>query len=263
MSLHIQAALPYPAAPRFLFSSLLHQAGAVITGESGVDPAHPASNLAQWEPWRQYQASNATSIGFYVDLGSAASANTLALLGSNISGKSLTVYRSDNGGDWTGLYTLTPTDDQALWVAFLGDSARYWRVTIATGGDTDPVIIRSAALGTALVLESGLRPGAELPPTLAEWEAETQNSVQGVLLGRSVRHQPWQADIALPAIAEAWALDNLPALLEHLETLPAFWCPDATTWPWAALAYLREPASLTYSAHGEIDLTLPLAGISA
>lgn len=261
MSVHIQAGLPYPSQPRLLYSSLLHAAGAVFSS-GGTVSGYPAENLARWEPWREWRGSHATSVEFSVDLGSAQSANTLALLGENISGKLITVYRSDNGSAWTAIDGYLPTDDSTLWKAFLGDSARYWRVTFAGNSLAAPVIIRAAALGVALDIPSGLRPGAAAPPLLPEWQAETQESYGGALLGRSVQRMPWEADIALPSIEDSWALANLPGLLDHLETKPAFWCPDATLWPWASLAYLREPAAITYSQAGNVDLALPLAGVA-
>lgn len=110
--------------------------GATITASSS-DSSHPVSNLQDERLSTLWASTAVTAQSIYIDMGSAVSVNTVALMGHNISSSAtVTIY----AGATTAVSALSSaiTYNDGMMLLFSGGNTyRYWKLSIS-GNDAAP-----------------------------------------------------------------------------------------------------------------------------
>jgi hypothetical protein len=151
---------------------------------------------------------------------SAKAADYMAVWGHNLHqvGGSVKPQYSTNGGstwnDATAAYS--PTTGRTLFIGFTSTLAADWRCLVVT--TTGQAVIAGIQIGSAMVFDTGLKPGFA-PATLSpKIESKTAMSELGVNLGVSRLSAGITGKIDMNNLDPAWVRSDLVPLIDHFSS---------------------------------------------
>jgi hypothetical protein len=218
------------AFPVILYLNILKNVGATLSASS-TDTGYAIADIADYRAYKFWQSGTlVTGITIDLDLGAsgAANADTIGLVNQNITSQGGTVeVKAD---------TVTPpvTVVQAAYTPTYGDvdlqqfaapgAKRYWRVTLAKGGNfaTKP-FIGELFLGMRTTLSEYLAPDTD--PYLKTTEAVAQRSEGGHYLGAILRGRRHMFDLAFSdaGASRTFHQSDLDAFVDnHVDLLRPF-----------------------------------------
>lgn len=156
-----------------------------------------------------------------VDMGTAVTADSAAIVGHNCFTKGNTVFieSSTNNTTWTTRATETPTDNSTLLFLFNPVSARYWRVRISSG--TVPTI-SVAIIGPRFNFPAGIRPPYKPVWLSQSYELTTNMTIGGQFVGNKVQEIGGETQINLVSFERGFAESDLLPFRNHYNLGRAF-----------------------------------------
>lgn len=193
---------------------------------------------------------------------SGASADYCALMAWDLSGTTITVQSSDDGGTtWDDVAGPVMSTDRV--VAFLFDEETHdlWRVSFS---GTTPPEVASVSLGLATDMPRGLPVGFE-PPRQARNNTITNNRTdQGHLAGRSIIRRGIETSLSFKHLDPDWIRDTWEPFIDHAETKPWFFVWSPVDWP-NEVAFLWTDGDIRpprYSSAKYMDVQLSVKGFA-
>jgi hypothetical protein len=202
-----------------------------ITASSEIDTS-PVSNLRDGSTYQAWQADSAGAQEIIVDNGVAAIADYFGIAVHNIAraGSSVVLAYSTNGTDYTDIGDpISPAADGVIFVRFATITARYWRLTFASGS----VPLRMAVLyiGQLLVLQRRIYSG-HAPHTFGRRTVMAQGrSEAGHFLGRVIKQEFLEHTIEQKNLTPAWARSYLLPFYDAARLVPFFWAWRPSQYP--------------------------------
>lgn len=191
-------------------------------GKSTEDTNYPVVNITD-EATTKYWKPTALPAYVSVDMTTATSADSCAIIGHDLGSKSCSVkvQKSDNNSTWTDVTTaISPTDDTTILLLFKSVSARYWRIYI-TGSGSKPYVAY-VMLGDRFTFPAGV-----LPPYTPVWlsqkyELLTSVTIGGQFQGNRVLRQGGSTSINLVAVDRTFGEETVLPFRNHFNLGKSF-----------------------------------------
>ncbi|OQY16387.1 MAG: hypothetical protein B6I36_10350 [Desulfobacteraceae bacterium 4572_35.1] len=215
--------------------------------DTEADGDYDSAYVSDSRPYTRWLAASSGTKYLTVDAGTATMADTLSILGHNLSGATVSVESSTTGA-WGGeeverLAGFVPANDYIIIKKTTEATARYWRVKIVAS--SAPFV---AVLMLGARLDFPLFPDAPFVPEVQTINAEANISKTGHLLGVDVNYTPLKLDVSF-----TWPeMTFIEGIFDDFWTShgrlvkPFIWVPNIEEWP--DRAYLvRFPQNFKYS----------------
>jgi len=213
------------------YNNLVKSGTVTATDTAGYEK----ENAQSWKTSSWWSAGAVGSYSYYVDMGSSVSINSWGVAGHNLSDISADIYVQYSAtGAWAGEQltfspTLTPSNNNVIYVVGGAISARYWRFFVAAPSGI--FYIANLFLGTVLYLERGLPEGFSPANLNRDRKIYNNMSESGNYLGRSLIRKGSKVDINQPKITRAWIDANWDALANSIELYPFYFVWDWENYP--------------------------------
>lgn len=239
------------AFPVILYRSIFRNTGAIITASS-TDTGFSVANISDMRPWIIWKSGTlVTGITIDLDLGAsgAVSADTLGLVNHNLVAEGGTIEVKSGATfpptDDTPLAAMTPDSDEVALVTMTPPAARrYWRVTLAKGGNfVNKPYIGDLWIGLRTTMPQYL--DADIDPYMTDVEAVSQRGKTGHFLGVVLRGKQHRDELRFggPAgMPRTFYTSDFEAVLTHIrQRKPFFFQIDSADGTWKVPFFLKLP----------------------
>jgi hypothetical protein len=144
----------------FLATNLITSAATITP--STENTAYPRANLYDKIAAKVFRCTSPTALTILIDFGANVTADTIALINHNLSAGATISLKADGSNPPTTAIASPTYRANDLWKAFTSTTARYWLLTIASGG-TANLQIGQLILGVRTAFPRGRRIGNYSP----------------------------------------------------------------------------------------------------
>lgn len=223
------------------------------------DTAYPLSNLLNAATYLRWRGESTAEQA--ITVAEAATVNYFALAGHNLAGATLKFQASDNGSDWEDHAEILPGSDLVLMYEMENISASFFRLLITPGVDIPEIAVLH--IGQVLRLPRRIYVG-HTPLTLArKSEVSTGYSENGQFLGRVLRSEAVETDVALRHLEPDWYRDFFEPFVEHAVEGTFFFAWRPQTYP-AEVGYAwltSDVAPSNQLPNGMMQVNLQMQGV--
>lgn len=216
--------------PTIYFRNLMESYSSISATNENSE--HPATNLANWQPWNYFEQASAGVSEISVDTGSA---NTTAdymcfyahNLGDDIADGSVELLYSTDDVSYTQAALNTPlVSEKPQFKEFSTITARYWKIKI-TSNTSDPARIGVFSFGRKTIIKSGIPSGTLNPFYASHYERGSQSNNAGMLVDRVDRLRGIPFSLVFPEIGTtSLSGTNLQTFVDHASRKPFFYAWD-------------------------------------
>ena len=220
-----------------LTSTITASSEAIISGVTSS-----RNNLKTWTSFNSWQASNTGTEWVRFTFTNSVTADYMGMFAHNMAnvGTVQFQYSIDDGSNWVDLFSsVSTTRNEVIYKRFTGQVARDWRVLLTQNAfATDAPSIAVFAFGNEYILPRGFNIGFQRPGVIENIRSETNESVSGLFLGRSIISAPQRVRITQNTILNGIVQDTWKRFQNHAFRFPFFFSwdnenhPDEAVYAW-------------------------------